>query len=508
MLKNNYRKKNFFAVLGLFFMSQLCSICCAAEEKNENSTYELKLDIAQAITLSLAKNYFVRVESFEPKIAWQDIEFSLGEFDPVVGFETGKNKNDSLSSSGESVIAEQTVRNERLYLNGKFPWGTQYFLQVSNEKFVRRYSGNSRDFDVSASIEVTQPLLRGFGVDSGLASTRLAKNRYQIKQAVFEDLIMGTVRDVAINYANLYSAKKNLELRIESRNLAQRLLDDNRKRVAVGRDAESEIITAEAGVASREDAVINAEKNLRIQENRFKLFVSDDVVDLLAYRILIEDLNIEKFSGVDVKQDFLMALRKRPDYLQAKLGLNASHIAIKRDKRNLLPSLDISIRASQFGASDTSRSKAQDSFSDAKADGLSTQLNFSMPILNRSNRAQLRSSELVLAQKELDIKQLEQAILVDIDNAAVRLDADYRRVAATQRAVDLAEKSLFATEQLRKAGRRTSFVVLRFQNDLANAQNAYLQALSAYYRSYINYRYEIGEILEYFNVDLIDTPQK
>ncbi len=481
-------------VVAIFILSSTFSL---AKQHQVDKPNILKIDIDDAISLTLSKNYFVKVRSFDPEIEKQFIDFNKGTFEPVVGLTYRLEETDVLENTG-NINDKQDKGSTTLFLNGVMPWGTEYLLEVNQSKDILR---DSRSHDFDSLIEISQPLLKGFGVNEGLASTRLAINRFEIQSWIFKDVVMDTVRDVAIAYANLYAAQKNLEVRVESRNLAQQLLNDNRKRASVGRDAESEIVTAQASVASRENAVVNAERTLLFAENQLKQYISDDLLPLLSYRV--ETSGIDHFDEpkINIRNDFKNSLTLRPDYQQAKLGINASHIEVKRDKQRSLPTLNITFRAKQFGKGNTS-SNARDVFDHQKPRNFTTTLEFSTPITRKSGRAQLRASELALQQAELDIKYLEQGILLDIDNAASNLSTDWNSLQITKQAVEYAEKSLSAAEKLRKAGRSTSFVVLRFQNDLERARNDYFQAKTAYFRSIINYHYAVGDILHFFKVEI------
>lgn len=462
----------------------------------------MTLTIHESITLAIAKNYFVKVSGFDPKIAAQEVSKAKGSFDPIIGTEYSRREFDVLNENGDIVTSTSDRETSSLFLRGVMPWGTRYLLEINEDQLkTLDNTGQSHSSDADYSIEITQPLLRGLGLADRYASTRLAMNRSEIQNWVFTDVIMRTVRNVVNNYAQLYFAKKNLAISRQSLELAQKLYDDNRKRVAVGRVAEYDIIRAEANYARRQEDVINAKRRLHIQANRFKLLISDELESLINYDINIQDFVEPAEFEYSVLSDFKQALDLRPDYQQALLGINARRIEVKRDKRQALPTLDLVFRYDRFGTAQNNDS-AFDSLRDHNAGSTYTGLSFSIPITNQEGRARVRTAELALEKKELDVARLKQAILLDIDNAAAVVASHWERIQAAQKALEITEKELDATQKRFDAGRGNSFFVINTQERLANARIRKILALSDFYRALADYYYETGQILRVYKVGI------
>ena len=69
----------------------------------------------------------------------------------------------------------------------------------------------------------------------------------------------------------------------------------------------------------------------------------------------------------------------------------------------------------------------------------------------------------------LQLKQLEQNVMVEIDNAVKQAQSSYESVDATQQARIYAEAALDAEQKKYAVGKSTTFTVLQLQNNLTAA---------------------------------------
>ena len=84
-----------------------------------------------------------------------------------------------------------------------------------------------------------------------------------------------TVANVVITYGNLVLAHDNLGIARSSRELAATLLRENLQRLLAGSGAQSEVTTARAQVAQREEAILVAENAVRINENDLRELIGE-----------------------------------------------------------------------------------------------------------------------------------------------------------------------------------------------------------------------------------------
>ena len=95
-----------------------------------------------------------------------------------------------------------------------------------------------------------------------------------------------------------------------------------------------------------------------------------------------------------------------------------------------------------------------------------------MPLSNIGPRNQYKSTKATLQQILLQLKQLEQNVMVQIDTAVKQAEADYQSVQATRQARIYAEAALDAEQKTYDVGKATTFEVLQYQNNLTAARVA------------------------------------
>jgi outer membrane protein TolC len=102
----------------------------------------------------------------------------------------------------------------------------------------------------------------------------------------------------------------------------------------------------------------------------------------------------------------------------------------------------------------------------------------------------------------LGIKELEKQIILDIRESVRQLKTDSKRIKAATVAKQLAEEKLKAEEKKFEVGLSTSFNVLKFQEDLAEAQSNEIKTIIDYKQSRIRFRSSTASTLKYHDVSL------
>ena len=100
---------------------------------------------------------------------------------------------------------------------------------------------------------VTQPLLRGFGTTVNLASVEQAKIDTKASQYELRGFVENLVAQIEETYWDYALAERQIEIVNQSLEISQKQLDETKERIALGSLARSEVITAEAEVALRQE---------------------------------------------------------------------------------------------------------------------------------------------------------------------------------------------------------------------------------------------------------------
>jgi outer membrane protein TolC len=126
----------------------------------------------------------------------------------------------------------------------------------------------------------------------------------------------------------------------------------------------------------------------------------------------------------------------------------------------------------------------------------------SIPLGNRAARSTLKSDKAVEQQDLLKLKQLEQNVMVEIDNAVKQAQSAWESVDATKQARVYAEAALDAEQKKYAVGKSTTFTVLQLQNNLTSARSAEIRAQANYQEALTNLAQQEGTTLERRSVDI------
>jgi outer membrane protein TolC len=105
-------------------------------------------------------------------------------------------------------------------------------------------------------------------------------------------------------------------------------------------------------------------------------------------------------------------------------------------------------------------------------------------------------------QQWLTMKEVEQDILVQVDNAVGHVETNVKSVEAAQAANRLAQESLDAEKKKLLTGTSTTFLVLQAQSQLAAARSAEIRARADYSESLVTLDLAEGTILQKNNIQL------
>jgi outer membrane protein TolC len=119
-----------------------------------------------------------------------------------------------------------------------------------------------------------------------------------------------------------------------------------------------------------------------------------------------------------------------------------------------------------------------------------------VPLSNVGARNTYKADKVTLQQLLLKLKQFEQNIMVQIDNAVKNAQSTYESVGATRQARIYAEAALDAEQKKYAVGKSTTFTVLQLQNTLTTARSQEIRALANYYEALSNLALQEGSTLE------------
>jgi len=358
----------------------------------------------------------------------------------------------------------------------------------------------------NVTLTYTQPLMRGFGFAVNTRNITVAKRNQEVSDLAFQDQVITIVVRVQQLYWDLVSLNANADSAREALRLAQKLYEDNRRRVEIGTLAPIEIVRAEAEVAARQEEVTIAETQTLLQETLIKDAISVNGIaspSLQFVRIVptdrIEVPEEETLQPIDVLME--SALTARPDIEQARIQLGNRDINLKAIRNGRRPRLDLSFDVTNNGLAGrvnenfVPRPGQDAAVSQFFLGGLGNSLgqifrrnfpdyqvslNLVVPLRNRQAQADLTATMLEGRQAEIRLRQSANSIRTEVQNAVIGIQqARARHVSAVKSRV-LQERTLEAEQKKFDLGASTIFLVVQAQRDLALARAQEIAAKNNY----------------------------
>jgi outer membrane protein TolC len=194
-------------------------------------------------------------------------------------------------------------------------------------------------------------------------------------------------------------------------------------------------------------------------------------------------------------------MTERPDLLQTRLNVEQQGIQLKFYRNQLFPELDL-IGTYGYNGAGREFSDTFGQFNEGNAPFYSYGAQLSVPLSNIGPRNQYKANKATLQQIVLQLKQLEQSIMVEIDNAVKQAQSNYQSVEATKQARIYAEAALDAEEKTYTVGKATTFEVLQYQNNLTAARSQEIRALANYNEALANLSQQEGSTLERNHINI------
>jgi len=211
--------------------------------------------------------------------------------------------------------------------------------------------------------------------------------------------------------------------------------------------------------ATSRAALIAARNAVVLRQNALKNLLSDRYGDWKDVDLEPGDKLSEVPPVLDRQDSWSKGLTLRPDLLQAKLSVEKNNITLRYNKNQLYPELDVvgSYGRNGTGGLNGSLWGSLGGIRDAAGEQYSYGFALTIPLSNRTAKNNYRTAKAQVEQSLLQLKQLEQTIMVNIENDIAQARSSYEQVQATKEAVEFAIAALDAEKKKLDNGKSTSF---------------------------------------------------
>jgi HAE1 family hydrophobic/amphiphilic exporter-1 len=516
----------------------------------------LPLSLNEAIRLALENNNDIRTSRIDVEKAEHKLTARRGAYDPQLFSETYFERSStpiaSFLGGNSSGSLEQKDFTGKAGLTGRTPkFGGSYTFDWSSTRFSSNNFFNALDPAISSrfSITYTQPLVRGLRTDDSRRQIEIAKKNLTLTDVQFRQRATEVITRVEHAYWELVHALKNMQVQSEAVKQTKAQVETNRRQVAQGVLAPIDVVEAEAQVKIYEQNVYAAQEEVTRAENALKTLMLADRTALLWSRALlpVTPVNLEA-PRVPLNEAVNTALENRLELAELRTSKAINEIDKRFYRDQTKPQVDLQVSYSSNGYAGTltdnenpiltgltslERRVAElsniaglpvlpaNTFNSVPADfqggygrALSNLLGqdnptvrvgvrISLPLKNRTAKAELGHSLAEGRRLESVRAQMEQLIEADVRNSIQRVRSVEASMAAAAAARAAAEQQYTSEQRKFQAGMSTVFLVLQRQTDLISARGRELQTQTDLNKAIAEFQRATGNTFRYRNVAVV-----
>jgi HAE1 family hydrophobic/amphiphilic exporter-1 len=398
--------------------------------------------------------------------------------------------------------------------------------------------------------------LKGFRFDANRQRIEVARKNLTMTDEQFRQRVTDVVTQAAKTYWDLAYALQNLDVQISAARTAKRQVESNRRMVEQGLMAPIDIVEAETQLAQFGQNVYIAQASLSAAENSLKMMILPDRSSPLWSTALIPVSEPEAPPAQELLEDAIReALARRPELAQVQIASEVSETNLRYYREQTKPQINLVASYMSSGLSGIVSQTSSNPFTGGfpiiidRLNELSTtqglppidgsvfgsmgdsgvpevliggysnslsnlygfgyptvqvSLQFSLPLRNRRAKGNLAAGLAEVRRAEVRLKQVEQQIQAEVQNAMQRLASSKNGLEAARIAHRSAQEQYASEQRKFKEGTSTTFLVLQRQTTMVTAQSSELRARVELAKSMADLERATGRILERYNV-VLDT---
>jgi len=480
--------------------------------------------LRDAIISALDKNVDIELERENVRLAGYDIVAAKGFYDFNTGasflYESAKRPN-TFPFSGTTdnfTLNDTTTFNFTAFKNIE-KYGSRVDASFSNRRVANNVNLFSPQFSPVLTVNLTQPLMRNYKIDTTRRQISINKKRLDLSDAQFRQRAIEIISRVQQAYWDLAFAIRDEEIQRQSVDLAATQLSNNQRQVEVGTLAPIDVVSAATQLESRRQQVFVAMNVVAQAENALKNLTVDGPQDPLwkSQIVPVEAFEIKPVA-LPLTDAVRLAQENRPEVRQLFLQKEINKIDVDFFRNQAKPQVDFVASYGTLGLGGSPRSTTGPvqpfpEFVGGYGTSLknmfkndfrtwSVGLQFNFPLRNTTARANLARARETEKQIELQNRRLLQNIELEVRNAVQSVETAKMRIEAAKAAREYAEQQYDGEKKKFSAGLSTTFFILQRQTEMSQAQGVELRALADYNKSVAELQRVIATTLSSNNIEI------
>jgi outer membrane protein TolC len=324
------------------------------------------------------------------------------------------------------------------------------------------------------SLELRQPLLRGFGPNATYFELRNSRRSRQGRERALERARQRIAVEVTRAFYQVVEQRALLGVARQSLRRSQSLQKASEARLAVGLVSKLDVFRAQLQAAQAEESMVRAQASLEDALERFRFLLGRPPGDLVEP----EAVSLPEELPEDVEPLQVLV----PRALASRLDLHESRDEVQDAQRfsslarqNLLPQLDLRVGLVGRGLGPTYGGAWR-----AADRQVTWGLETSFPLERSADRADRAVAEIQVATRARALRQRELEIESEVRRAVRDLDQIRKSVELQKTAVDVAEQQHRLATLRYQRGLASNFDVVEAEESLVLARSALVSLLARY----------------------------
>jgi outer membrane protein TolC len=466
----------------------------AADQKAQPSAQNLdagrvlEISLERAQELALERNLGLQIEAVNTEVAWYNHRATWGAFDWVVDARAGFTE---AEFQPRDVFGGTDETSNSLSLDLTRP------IATTGGTFRTHFTSNTTDTNSAFSVQpkstvdvialqYTQPLLRGAWREYATSTQRQSELDARRQDETLRQARQRLLLDVTLAYWNLVAARDALGVAESSLELARSQVDLNQRRLDAGAGTQVEVLQAQAEVARREELRLRADVDMRKAADDLKHLLQPGTNPVWWVLVLVPSTKVPEPGAdettVSWEVALAIAIERRAELRQQRFRIAANDVAHERTKSERKAALDLDLTASSSGFA----SKEWNAFTTTARYDFPTYeaaLVFNYALGNRTATNNERAAWANLRAARLAYDDLESRITAEVRDGVRQVRYQAEAVRAADKSLELAQRQLAAEQARYENDLSTTFQVLQFQQDLAQAMMSARSARASYARA-------------------------
>ena len=468
----------------------------------------IRLSLAECIQRAIEHSYAIRIEAYNPAISQTQLVEAEAAFDAVFFLDSAWQNLDAATPPSQLAAGQSDIRSISGGIRKLLPTGMQVSTVLSQNRRKTDLSFQTLNpaYSSSFTATITQPLLRGFGLDYNRSQVNIQRAQLEIAREIFLQRVRDTLQQVEQAYWRLAQARRSVSIFAAS--TAQNFITYENMKGRLGHDATPvEVANSESRWRNSRVTFLETIKNVRDAEDVLKLLMNDP--ELLLSRdieLIPTAAPVAVPFALDHFAEVRAALDARSEIRQARATIEQTRIQTAAAKNQSMPQLDLNFNYEVQGIG-SSADASFDNLTTNRFRSFTVSVNFSYPFGNRARRAAYRRAQLQESQAVVGLNQVTDGVVQEVNNAIRTLQVRYSQISPQFQAVLAAARNLRAL-QARTQAINPNYLETELSGveQLANGRNRLLQVITDYNVGVVDLERAKGTLLQYNNVVVTDQP--